>query len=184
MLFPRLQPLEDMHSPAGAMVLCDQLEHCLAGSPKPVPVINHGMVPLQRPAKRQRLVASRATTTVGVCPFGNDLLSRLWCGIQLGKLSFLQYSSSRAMRDQISQMRSQLEEDEQVKTLMAGLRGYNIDDSDFADDSVVMRLVNVDTDDPDDELPLTYSPELIEDYWGRRPVAVASRIAQLLGTPA
>lgn len=85
------------------------------------------------------------------------------------------------MRDQISQMRSQLEEDEQISSLMAGLRGKNIDDSDFADESVVMRLVNVDTDDPDDELPLTYSPELIDEYWERRPVAVTSRIFQLLG---
>ncbi len=85
------------------------------------------------------------------------------------------------MRDQFSQMRSQLEEDEQISSLMAGLRGRNIDDSDFADESVVMRLVNVDTDDPDDELPLTYSPELINEYWGRRPVAVTSRIFQLLG---
>jgi aarF domain-containing kinase len=85
------------------------------------------------------------------------------------------------MREQFSQMRSQLEEDEQISTLMAGLRGKNIDDSDFADESVVMRLVNFDIDDPDDELPLTYSPELIDEYWGRRPVAITSRIVQLLG---
>ena len=64
---------------------------------------------------------------------------------------------------------------------MDGLRGKNIDDSDFADESVVMRLVNFDIDDPDDELPLTYSPELIDEYWGRRPVAITSRILQLLG---
>jgi len=87
------------------------------------------------------------------------------------------------MREQFSQMRSQLEEDEQISTLMAGLRGKNIDDSDFADESVVMRLVNFDIDDPDDELPLTYSPELIDEYWGRRPVAITSRILQLLGAP-
>ena len=93
----------------------------------------------------------------------------------------MQYTSSKQMRDQFSQMRSQLEDDEQISSLMAGLRGRNIDDSDFADESVVMRLVNVDTDDPDDELPLTYSPELIDEYWGRRPVAVTSRIFQLLG---
>lgn len=95
----------------------------------------------------------------------------------------LQFSTnSKVMREQIAEMRSRMEEDDQMRSLMAGLRGKNIDDSDFADESVVMRLVNVDTDDPDDELPLTYSPELIEDYWGRRPVAVTSRIFQLLGT--
>ena len=31
------------------------------------------------------------------------------------------------------------------------------------------------------ELPLTYSPEAIDEFWGRRPVAVASRALQLLG---
>ena len=113
--------------------------------------------------------------------FGAIFLAECGAVPNVGPVLLQYFNNSRVMRDQISQMRSQLEEDEQVKTLMAGLRGYNIDDSDFADDSVVMRLVNVDTDDPDDELPLTYSPELIEDYWGRRPVAVTSRIAQLLG---
>ena len=80
-------------------------------------------------------------------------------------------------------MRRDMEQNEQIGSLMDGLRGKNIDDSDFADESVVMRLVNVDVDesDPDDALPLTYSPELINGYWGRRPVAVTSRILQLLG---
>ena len=31
------------------------------------------------------------------------------------------------------------------------------------------------------ELPLVYSPEAINEFWGRRPVAVASRAMQLLG---
>ncbi len=30
-------------------------------------------------------------------------------------------------------------------------------------------------------LPLDYDPDIIADYWGRRPVAVATRIMQLLG---
>ena len=30
-------------------------------------------------------------------------------------------------------------------------------------------------------LPLDYDPDIIADYWGRRPVAVATRVTQLLG---
>ena len=30
-------------------------------------------------------------------------------------------------------------------------------------------------------LPLDYDPDIIADYWGRRPVAVATRVVQLLG---
>ena len=30
-------------------------------------------------------------------------------------------------------------------------------------------------------LPLDYDPDIIADYWGRRPVAVAMRVVQLLG---
>ena len=89
----------------------------------------------------------------------------------------------RQMTEQFSAMRRDMESNDQIGSLMAGLRGKNIDDSDFADESVVMRLVNVDVDqtDPNDALPLTYSPELINDYWSRRPVAIMSRILQLLG---
>ena len=71
-------------------------------------------------------------------------------------------------------------EDKQTAVLMAGLRGSNVDESDFADDSVVMQLVEVAHDDAD-QLPLAYDPERIADFWGRRPVAVIRRALQLLG---
>lgn len=35
-------------------------------------------------------------------------------------------------------------------------------------------------DDEDDCLPLVYDPERIAEFWARRPVAVATRIGQLL----
>ena len=34
---------------------------------------------------------------------------------------------------------------------------------------------------PEQVLPLDYDPDLIADYWGRRPVSVAGRCLQLLG---
>lgn len=42
-----------------------------------------------------------------------------------------------------------------------------------------MRLVAVDEEEGE-ALPLEYDPALIEEYWGRRPVAVATRVIQLL----
>ena len=86
------------------------------------------------------------------------------------------------MSQQMTEMRKSMEEDKQIGVLMAGLRGSNMDESDFADDSVVMQLVEVAHDDAD-QLPLAYDPERIADFWGRRPVAVIRRALQLLGKP-
>ena len=44
-----------------------------------------------------------------------------------------------------------------------------------------MRLVEVTEGPEGDSLPLEYAPARIADYWGRRPVAVTTRILQLLG---
>jgi aarF domain-containing kinase len=84
------------------------------------------------------------------------------------------------MSQQMRDVRSQMEEDENLKVLMASLRGQNLSDADFADSNVKMRLVQVDNDDGEG-LPLVYDPEKIADYWGRRPVALISRVLQLLG---
>ena len=86
------------------------------------------------------------------------------------------------MSSQIKDMRAQMEEDEDLNTLMAGLRGSNIDDSDFAADGVQMKVVDmskVKGGEGDDQLPLYYDPEIIAKYWRRRPAAVAQRIVQL-----
>lgn len=90
----------------------------------------------------------------------------------------MQTTSVKEMSQQMRDVRSQMEEDENLKVLMASLRGQNLSDADFADDSVEMKLVVVDKDG--EALPLEYDPDLIGDYWGRRPVAVCSRVFQLL----
>ena len=127
----------------------------------------------------------------------------------------------------MAEMRARMEEDEQLSVLMAGLRGANMNASDFADKDVVMQvdamfsllrpacptpdlacisvhmctmclresvcacsnfrnlflhaqLISV--EDTDGEvLPLTYDPELIADYWMRRPVSIVGRVLQLMG---
>ena len=92
-------------------------------------------------------------------------------------------STASQMSSQIKDIRAQMEEDEDLNTLMAGLRGTNIDDSDFAADGVQMRVVDLESikaeGGDDDKLPLYYDPELIAQYWRRRPGAVAQRIVQL-----
>lgn len=91
-------------------------------------------------------------------------------------------SSVSEMAQQMKEARKRMEEDEDLSVLMAGLRGSNIDDSDFAADGVQMKVVDVDklrNDELGDELPLHYDPELIASYWSKRPAAVAQRVAQL-----
>ncbi|XP_054807277.1 uncharacterized protein LOC129309647 [Prosopis cineraria] len=79
---------------------------------------------------------------------------------------------------EIKRVRAQMEENEQLATLMRGLRGQNLRDSMFAEDNVQLRLVEV--DESSEFLPLVYDPASISAYWGKRPRAVATRIVQLL----
>ncbi|GMH08021.1 hypothetical protein Nepgr_009861 [Nepenthes gracilis] len=79
---------------------------------------------------------------------------------------------------EIKRVRAQMEENEQLASLMRGLRGQNLTDSQFADDTVQLRLVEV--DECGEFLPLVYDPVSISSYWGKRPRAVATRIVQLL----
>ena len=47
------------------------------------------------------------------------------------------------MSGQYADIRKQLESDEQLASLMAGLRGSNLNDSDYAEEGVTMSLVEV-----------------------------------------
>ncbi|KAG5560570.1 hypothetical protein RHGRI_003780 [Rhododendron griersonianum] len=81
---------------------------------------------------------------------------------------------------EIKRVRAQMEENEQVAILMRGLRGQNLSDSQFADENIQLRLVEVCVDESSEFLPLVYEPASISAYWGKRPRAVATRIVQLL----
>lgn len=89
-------------------------------------------------------------------------------------------TSVAAMSSQMRAMRSKMEEDEQLRVLMAGFRGSNLNEDDFASSNVKMELIETDSDS-DHQLPLTYDVEAISAYWDRRPVSVVTRIMQLLG---
>ncbi len=55
----------------------------------------------------------------------------------------MQAASLKSMSSQYTDIRKQLESDEQLKILMAGLRGSNLNDSDYAEEGVTMSLVEV-----------------------------------------
>lgn len=89
-------------------------------------------------------------------------------------------ATARDMSAQVKDIRSKMEQDEQLRVLMAGFRGTNLDAADFADKNVKMNLVEM-TMDETEQLPLAYDPEAIAFYWDRRPVSVVTRITQLSG---
>ncbi|EFJ41361.1 hypothetical protein VOLCADRAFT_40547, partial [Volvox carteri f. nagariensis] len=89
-------------------------------------------------------------------------------------------TSVAAMSSQMRAVRSKMEEDEQLRVLMAGFRGSNLNEDDFASSGVRMELIETDSDS-DHQLPLVYDVDAISAYWDRRPVSVITRIAQLLG---
>ena len=87
--------------------------------------------------------------------------------------------SRSGLSTQMAEMRASIEKDSQLGSLMAGLRGSNMNSSDFAEDGVVMQLVAVEADEAE-QLPLVYNPDAIAAFWSRRPIAVARRVVQLL----
>jgi aarF domain-containing kinase len=90
--------------------------------------------------------------------------------------------SISAMSEQMTEMRAKMEEDESTKAMMQALRGTNLNDDDSAAQGTTLRVVE--TRAGDDQLPLTYQPELLADYFGKRPLAVLTRIGQIMGTSA
>eukprot|EP00238_Polyblepharides_amylifera_P011855 CAMPEP_0196587628 /NCGR_PEP_ID=MMETSP1081-20130531/58094_1 /TAXON_ID=36882 /ORGANISM="Pyramimonas amylifera, Strain CCMP720" /LENGTH=743 /DNA_ID=CAMNT_0041909867 /DNA_START=360 /DNA_END=2591 /DNA_ORIENTATION=+ len=89
------------------------------------------------------------------------------------------------MSSQMKDMRASMEEDEQLSVLMRGLRGQGMNEDDFAAADTQMRLLDFSSSAAvGDELPLAYDPELIDQYWSKRPGLVAQRALQLLGVSA
>eukprot|EP00798_Chlamydomonas_sp_ICE-L_P012411 gene12411-15603_t len=127
------------------------------------------------PACSRGPVFSQRSTSHGFGPSPPRVPSRLASppGAQAG---------TRAnMTSQMKNIRGQMSENEELSAMMAGMRGSNIDESDFAAANVRMNLVEIQKDDDDDEqLPLDYEPAEIASYWGRRPVSIITRMLQLM----
>lgn len=131
---------------------------------------------------------SGMTSTVGVLGGNNVGIRSGFISRPLRRpLTVAQAQAGMRIKDmgaRMKDMRASMDEseDERLKALMSGLRGQNIDDSDFAGSGVRMNLVEIARGDEDEEeLPLTYDPEAIAAYWDRRPVSIITRILQLLG---
>ena len=91
-----------------------------------------------------------------------------------------------AMGRQMREAREAIAGDETAAALMGGLRGENLDVSDFAAAGQAINLVEVDDSSTagGDALPLTYDPDAIAAYWSTRPVAMVKRVLQVLGIGA
>jgi len=87
--------------------------------------------------------------------------------------------SVSAMSQQMKEMRAELEQNEEVKLLMQGLRGSNLNDDATAKEGLEMLVVEV--DDDGEALPLRYDPDFLKQYFDQRPAVVYKRLGQIIG---
>jgi len=93
-------------------------------------------------------------------------------------------NSVKAASQQMQEMRKSMEEDEQVRVLMQGLRGANINDDNTAAEGLEMLVVEVDEDETNSmsNLPKTYEPEVLKAFFDARPALVYKRLLQIFGS--
>ncbi|KAG7368683.1 protein kinase [Nitzschia inconspicua] len=82
----------------------------------------------------------------------------------------------------MKEMRQSLNENEDAKLVMDALRGKNVNDDDAAVAGLQMRLVDVYANDGNaqDRLPYEYDPKALQDFFGKRPLSVLTRIFQVM----
>ena len=86
-----------------------------------------------------------------------------------------------AMSNQVREMRENMAKDEKVSLMMDALRGKNLNDDDRQGDGIDMKVVEMRKgENAEDVLPTNYNAVLLEAYFKRRPVAVATRVWQVL----
>lgn len=146
---------------AAPCILPDHSDHTRLTSPMHVAPRSelHGSAP----TARQASCSARASPLAG----GFRAARRRHVSIAAQAQATAGPRSMRQLSSQMKDMRNRMDEveDERLKALMAGLRGANINDSDFASSGVQMNLVEVAASDDDEQLPLTYDPEVIAAYW-------------------
>ena len=76
-------------------------------------------------------------------------------------------------------MRNELAKNEDANLMMQALRGQNLNDDDTAVAGLEMRLVDIAPRD-NDSLPFDYDPQALKVFFSSRPIAVATRVLQLL----
>lgn len=88
----------------------------------------------------------------------------------------LSMSSRAEMTEMMKDVRSQLADNEDADLVMQALRGTNMNDDDSQIQGLQMKLVDV----GDGELPTVYDPVALKNFFSKRPLAVLTRITQLL----
>lgn len=96
----------------------------------------------------------------------------------VGRTCALASSVSETSRT-INDLRNQLSENESANLVMQALRGQNLNDDNEQVKGLDMKLVEVSREGKEG-LPLQYDPSELKAFFGRRPLAVLSRIFQVL----
>ena len=105
---------------------------------------------------------------------------RIQARFSLSLSSTVQKSPS-VMSDQLREMRENMAKDEKVSLMMDALRGKNLNDDDRQGDGIDMKVVEMRKgENAEDVLPTNYNAVLLEAYFKRRPVAVLTRVWQVL----
>jgi len=81
----------------------------------------------------------------------------------------------------MSDIRSQLNENEDAKYVMQALRGQGMNDDDSAAEGLQMRLVEEELVDGGTGLPYEYDPDVLALYYAQKPLVVLKRLIQVLG---
>jgi len=126
--------------------------------------------------RRGRWVGRVASKEVSTETRGNELSSSSSSSADANS------GSRQALSNGLRGIREQAERDEQLSILMGNMRGQNLSKADFADEGVEMKLVESEQQGQS-ELPLTYNPKAISNYWSSRPVSIVTRLVQI-GTVA
>ena len=80
-------------------------------------------------------------------------------------------------------MNEEISRDERASLVMNALRGKNLNSDDIQQAGVDMKVVTMEQISGS-VLPLTYEPKKLEEFFGKRPMAVFSRVYQIVSTSA
>jgi aarF domain-containing kinase len=95
--------------------------------------------------------------------------------------SILYSTRSQDVGSLMQDVRAEISKNEDANLMLQALRGQNLNDDDSAVAGLEMRLVSIsDQTDQETGLPYEYNPTALKEFFRKRPMAVLTRIFQLL----
>jgi aarF domain-containing kinase len=95
--------------------------------------------------------------------------------------STLYSTRSQGVSSLMQDVRAEISKNEDANLMLQALRGQNLNDDDSAVAGLQMRLVSIsDQTDQETGLPYEYNPAALKEFFRKRPMAVLTRIFQLL----